>query len=221
MTTRLQSLENALFELARTFAEQLVRQAIGARIDELIDVTHDAAQNPRTAFPVKLPDLAIPRFVAPKGTTASTKRPTAGAAVSKNVAQSAVTPRRRGRPRKNAVTKDGTKDGTKVGTKVGSGVGSRRHIDPVESDDAGMFDNMITDPSLLLGAISAEAAFASPSLRASHARQETSRAKESGLLGSVKASTPTAKEQGPALRPGERMQRTAGGAVVLLRRGRK
>lgn len=213
MTTRLQSLENALFELARTFAEQLVRQAIGARIDELIDVTHDAAQNPRTAFPVKLPDLAIPRFVAPKGTTASTKRPTAGAAVSKNVAQSAVTPRRRGRPRKNAVTKDGTK--------VGSGVGSRRYIDPVESDDAGMFDNMITDPSLLLGAISAEAAFASPSLRASHARQETSRAKESGLLGSAKASTPTAKEQGPALRPGERMQRTAGGAVVLLRRGRK
>jgi len=213
MTTRLQSLENALFELARTFAEQLVRQAIGARIDELIDVTHDAAQNPRTAFPVRLPDLAIPRFVAPKGTTASTKRPTAGAAVSKNVAQSAVTPRRRGRPRKNAVTKDGTK--------VGSGVGSRRYIDPVESDDAGMFDNMITDPSLLLGAISAEAAFASPSLRASHARQETSRAKESGLLGSVKASTPTAKEQGPALRPGERMQRTAGGAVVLLRRGRK
>ena len=213
MTTRLQSLENVLFELARTFAEQLVRQAIGARIDELIDVTHDAAQNPRTAFPVELPDLAIPRFVAPKGTTASTKRPTAGAAVSKNVAQSAVTPRRRGRPRKNAVTKDGTK--------VGSGVGSRRYIDPVESDDAGMFDNMITDPSLLLGAISAEAAFASPSLRASHARQETSRAKESGLLGSVKASTPTAKEQGPALRPGERMQRTAGGAVVLLRRGRK
>ena len=213
MTTRLQSLENALFELARTFAEQLVRQAIGARIDELIDVTHDAAQNPRTAFPVELPDLAIPRFVAPKGTTASTKRPTAGAAVSKNVAQSAVTPRRRGRPRKNAVTKDGTK--------VGSGVGSRRYIDPVESDDAGMFDNMITDPSLLLGAISAEAAFASPSLRASHARQETSRAKESGLLGSAKASTPTAKEQGPALRPGERMQRTAGGGVVLLRRGRK
>jgi hypothetical protein len=76
----------------------------------------------------------------------------------------------------------------------------RAKPDEAESDDGG---HTITDPSLLLAALEFDA-------------QPSSRARPSRSTDFV--SSPV-EDTGPALRPGERIERSAGGTVIL-RRGR-
>ena len=81
--------------------------------------------------------------------------------------------------------------------------------------------NMITDPGLLLGVIEAGTTGAPrrserPEARVAQGGRITKLLRDREPPASTIASAP---EQGPALRPGERLQRTAGGNVVL-RRGR-
>jgi hypothetical protein len=74
-----------------------------------------------------------------------------------------------------------------------------------DADDSASFTNVITDPSFLLGAI------ASPGSPARHEPLP-----EPELL----RPAADAREQGPTLRPGEQMQRTSSGNVVLRRGGK-
>jgi hypothetical protein len=73
-----------------------------------------------------------------------------------------------------------------------------------EVDDSDAFANAITDPSLLLEVIGS----GRPAAR--HPRPETQ----------ILVTKAPASEQGPTLRPGESLQRTAGGGVVLRRGAR-
>jgi hypothetical protein len=77
----------------------------------------------------------------------------------------------------------------------------RARPDEAEADDGG--GHTITDPSLLLAAIESDA-------------QPESRARPSRSTAFFSSAV---EDTGPALRPGERLQRSAGGTVIL-RRGR-
>jgi hypothetical protein len=78
---------------------------------------------------------------------------------------------------------------------------------PPESDEPETFANVITDPSLLLDVIES-----TPTLPAAPPRVPRPRAAPELLTQAVAL-------RGPALRPGERLERTARGSVIL-RRGR-
>jgi hypothetical protein len=76
--------------------------------------------------------------------------------------------------------------------------------------------NMITDPGLLLDVIEAGNV---PSRRSERPEAGVPQAGRVSKLLRDPVARASEPEQGPALRPGERLQRTAGGNVVL-RRGR-
>jgi hypothetical protein len=84
---------------------------------------------------------------------------------------------------------------------------SRKSVD-VAPDDAA-FEHVITDPSLLLGVIGADTPVVARESRAS-----------STLLRASTHVRADGDAKGPTLRPGERLQRTTGGNVVLRRGGK-
>jgi hypothetical protein len=84
---------------------------------------------------------------------------------------------------------------------------SRTSLDAAPEDAA--FEHAITDPSLLLGVIGAATAVVARESRAS-----------STLLTAPTPGQADAQGHGPTLRPGERLQRTTGGNVVLRRGGK-
>jgi hypothetical protein len=85
-----------------------------------------------------------------------------------------------------------------------------------EPEDDDTMANMITDPGLLLDVIEAGNV---PSRRSERPEAGVPQAGRVSKLLRDPVARASEPEQGPALRPGERLQRTAGGNVVL-RRGR-
>jgi hypothetical protein len=243
------SLEGALHKLAYEFATGLLQAAVHSPIAELSALLRDGATLDHVALTATLA-RELPAFVArleprkPAFAPPPARGDRASAHVevqSKRQEKSQI----KGQPsseraEKSVVVRPQARPAPSRITRVPVSRPRARSYDALpEPDAADGFESVITDPSLLLGAIAAGPSISSimsptssqatapyappaPSLPSESPRSSrTARGGGFDRLTTEPAppAAPTA-EQGPVLRPGERLQRTAGGNVVL-RRGAK
>jgi hypothetical protein len=222
MNSQLASLERELERLAADFAKALVLTALRARVAELPVLHEGAALTPPHAFPIEVREVRAVRAprTAPPVREAKRTPPPARPVVS---APAAPPPPRR-TPAQGATTS--AEQRSRAAERAARPRGERQTSEAF--DDVGDTTDTITDPSLLLAVLGAteratERDRESPAAEPSHtSREKPKPSRVPELLTPREApreEVPVDTSQGPVLRPGERLQRTAGGNVVLRRGG--